>query len=60
MTSSILNKSTARKRALEFGSLRAWKPERVSADFINRFEARCINVLRDMVAEHPSKGKTLM
>lgn len=57
---SLLNKSAVRERALYFGTLREWKPERVSKGFIEKYEAQCDALLRELVAKHPSKGKTLL
>ena len=59
MSNSILNKARVRKRALYFGSLREWKPTRVSEEFMNRFEAAADTLLRNMIATLPSKGKTI-
>jgi hypothetical protein len=55
----LINKSQVQKRALYFGSLRAWKPTRVSKTFLQRFEAEVDVLLRNMINVHPSKGKTV-
>lgn len=59
MANPLINKSNVRKRALHFGSMREWKPTRVSAEFLNRFEASVDVLLRNMVNALPSKGKTI-
>lgn len=57
--SSIITVSTVKKRALYFGSLRAWNPTQVSKAFLDRYAAQCDVLLKTMVDSHPSKGKTL-
>lgn len=56
---NLINRAACKKRALEIAQMRAWKPTRVSAEFLNRIESQLRNIIVSEVQSHPSKGKTL-
>lgn len=58
--SSLINKKNTREIALAYAEeTRPGRFKAVSADFIDRLEAKFRNVIKDEVKRHPSLGKTL-
>ena len=55
----ILNRSAARRYALEFARANRPKFTRVSQEFLDRIEARAKAVIQTEVQRHPSPGVTL-
>ena len=55
----ILNRSAARRYALEFALANRPKFTRVSQEFLDRIEARAKAVIQAEVQRHPSLGVTL-
>ena len=57
--SLILNRSAARRYALEFARANRPKFTRVSQEFLDRIEARVKALIQAEVQRHPSLGVTL-
>jgi len=56
-----LNRSKVKQTALEIAaSTRGQGFERVGKSFLERIEAAALSAIRREVAQHPSRGKTLL
>jgi hypothetical protein len=58
-TSSLINKKHVKEFALACGQQRAWKPTRVSKEFLEQTEARLRNMIANHISNHPSVGTTI-
>jgi len=60
-TTKYINRQAIKRMALDLSeATRNGKFTRVSAEFLERINAKVAAIVREEVASHPSKGKTLM
>ena len=57
---SLINKVACRKALLKYAEGRAHKFTRVGADVFEHLEVELVNIMKHIVATHPSMGKTIM
>lgn len=56
---TLINKKHVKSFALACGQQRAWKPTRVSKEFLEQTESRLRNMIANHIANHPSVGTTI-
>lgn len=56
---TLINKKHVKAYALACGQQRAWKPTRVSKEFLEQTESRLRNMIANHIANHPSVGTTI-
>lgn len=56
---SLINKKHVKEYALACGQQRAWKPTRVSKEFLESMEQKLRNMVAAHISSHPSVGTTI-